>query len=267
MATNNMNLFEEEESHHFKSRAPLAERIRPRRLDEFIGQEDLIGFGSPLRQLIEGDSNISFILWGPPGSGKTTIARIIARLTACRFHEISAVNAGVADIRKIISFAEKSLKSMGKSSILFIDEINRFNKVQQDSILPYIENGTLRLIGATTENPSFQVIPALRWRSQVFRLNQLRLGEMKKIMRRAMEVSLFDLTIRKADEEALDLIVRHANGDARRALNILETAFAYARSLNKKIVTLSVVEGIVQRASVLYDKGGTEHYDHASAFQ
>ena len=245
--------------------APLADRLRPESWEGFVGQEHLIGEG--LRDLVESGSKLSFILWGPPGSGKTTLARIAARLTKCEFHELSAVNAGVADIRKVIEGARQAWRSKQKGTVLFIDEIHRFNKAQQDAVLPHIENGTVRLIGSTTENPSFEVIPALRSRCQTFRLESLEREQIRDILNRALtdkEKGLGESQL-EISPEAMDMIVSHANGDARRALNILEAANDVVR--DSKQVDLKIVEGIIQQAATLYDKKGTEHYDHASAFQ
>ena len=247
----------------------LANRMRPVCWDEFLGQEHVVGEGRPLRKLIEKNSNFSFILWGPPGSGKTTIARLAARLTASEFHEISAVNAGVADIRKVIAHAQKIRKA--RRTILFIDEIHRFNKAQQDSVLPFVEDGTIRLIGSTAENPSIEVIPSLRSRCQIFRLEYLGAKHVREILQKALENKEKGLGNESVtlEDDARDFIVSHANGDARRALNILEAAFDASAPTEDVTANVSrkVIEGIIQQAATLYEKGGTEHYDHASALQ
>ena len=248
---------------------PLAARMRPTTLEKYLGQEHLIAEGLPLRELVETDSGLSFILWGAPGTGKTTLARIAANLTKSDFHELSAVNAGVSDIRNVVQSATQSWRNKGSRTILFLDEIHRFNKAQQDAVLPYIENGTIRLIGATTENPSFEVIPALRSRCQIFRLELLSRESIQKIVLSALTDKANGLGKSRItlQEEAQELIVSHANGDGRRALNLLEAAHDVAVSKKEPKISLKRVEGIIQRAATLYDKKGTEHYDHASAFQ
>jgi putative ATPase len=248
---------------------PLADRMRPVAWNMFAGQEHLVAEGLALRELIESGSQMSFILWGPPGTGKTTLARISARFSDSEFHEISAVSAGVADIRKVIEGAHRTWKTQRKGTVLFIDEIHRFNKAQQDAVLPYIENGTVRLIGSTTENPSFEVIPALRSRCQTFRLESLGREQIRDILDRALsdsEKGLAKSTLQIA-EQAMDLIVSYANGDARRALNVLEAAHDVVAKHDDKQLSLGIIEGIIQKTATLYDKKGTEHFDHASAFQ
>jgi len=266
-----MELFPDYEQSAKEPPPPLADRMRPVNWDDFLGQEHLVREGQPLRRLVEKDSSLSFILWGPPGSGKTTLARIAARLTQSQFHEISAVNAGVADIRKVIDSAEKIWRAKQRRTILFIDEIHRFNKAQQDAVLPFIEKGTLRLIGSTTENPSFEVIPSLRSRCQIFRLDPLERLEIRGILDRALSDPERGLgkDPPPIEEAALDLIVDYANGDARRALNVLEAARDYVRSEERGTASVGpeTILGIIQKSAVLYDKQGDEHFDHASAFQ
>ena len=251
--------------------APLADRMRPRKLEDFFGQTKLIGEGKPLNKLIKGKSNFSFILWGPPGSGKTTIARLAACMSENDFHEISAVNAGVSEIRKIIHGAKNTWSFSKRGSILFIDEIHRLNKSQQDSVLPYVEDGTIRLIGSTTENPSFEVIPSLCSRCQIFRLEALSNDDIRSLLKRGLvdkECGLGnDSFVIEAD--AIDLIISYSSGDARKALNLLEMVRDYSSSVKNgsRQVVAQDVEGIIQSVVILYDKGGTEHYDHASAFQ
>ena len=264
-----MELFPEFEKEMQSPVAPLADRMRPEDWKKFAGQEHLVGEGLPLRELVESGSRLSFLLWGPPGTGKTTLARISARLTESEFYEISAVNAGVADIRKIIEAAHQAWKVKRKGTVLFIDEIHRFNKAQQDAVLPHIENGTVRLIGSTTENPSFEVIPALRSRCQTFRLEALERRQIRDILDGALQDSEKGLgeSSLQISQEAMNMIVSHANGDARRALNVLEAAHDVVTPRGKNQIDLKIVEGIIQQAATLYDKNGTEHYDHASAFQ
>ncbi len=251
--------------------SPLADRMRPRELQHFFGQATLLGEGKPLRKLIIGKSTLSFILWGPPGSGKTTIARLVAKISESHFYEISAVSAGVSEIRKVIEQSKKTWHQSQLGSILFIDEIHRLNKSQQDSVLPHVENGTIRLIGSTTENPSFEVIPSLRSRCQIFRLESLSIKDMESLLERALidkEYGLGNDSF-KIDSDARKLMISYANGDARKLLNLLEAArdFSCCEEDKPRLVDVKDVEGMIQSVAVLYDKGGAEHYDHASAFQ
>lgn len=245
---------------------PLAARMRPRALDEIVGQEHLLGPGRLLRRSIEGDALSSMILWGPPGSGKTTLAEVIARVTRAHFVRLSAVSAGVADLRKVVEDARKLKQFSSQRTILFIDEIHRFNKAQQDAILPHVEHGVVTLIGATTENPSFEVNSALLSRSRVFVLKALSEAQILDLLHRALqdkERGLGQLDI-SVDEDALQQIAIFANGDARAALNVLELA---ARNTSQKggHVRLVEVEDAMQHRALLYDKGGDQHYDTISA--
>ena len=248
---------------------PLAARMRPRDVREIVGQEHLLAPGRALRRGIESDHVASMILWGPPGSGKTTLASVIAQSTRSRFVALSAVSAGVADLRRVVDDAAKLLKATGRRTILFIDEIHRFSKAQQDAILPYVERGTVTLIGATTENPSFEVNAALLSRSRVFTLRALTNDDVAALLRRALadsERGLGALHV-TATDEAIAYLGEYANGDARTALNALEMAASIAptREDGQRVVDLPSVEDTVQKRALLYDKGGEEHYNLISA--
>jgi putative ATPase len=253
-----------------ESSMPLAARMRPRTLDEIIGQESILAPGKVLRRSIEGDTISSMILWGPPGSGKTTLAEVIARHTRAHFVRLSAVSAGVADLRKVVEDARKLRQFSGQRTILFIDEIHRFNKAQQDAVLPHVEQGIVTLIGATTENPSFEVNSALLSRSRVFVLRGLNEEHIQTILRRALadkECGFGKLTI-TIDDEVLQQIAMFANGDARTALNVLELAVQSSKGgpMPKTLdITLQIIEDVMQHRALLYDKGGDQHYDTISA--
>lgn len=245
---------------------PLAARMRPRRFDELVGQEALLGAGRALRRAIERDSIPSMILWGPPGSGKTTLAEIVARTTGAHFERLSAVSAGVADLRRVTGEA-RARRRVGKQTVLFIDEIHRFNKAQQDAILPHVEDGTVVFIGATTENPSFEVNSALLSRAPVFVLQPLSDEEIGTIVDRALEDGdrgLGSAGVR-LDDDARRLLIGLANGDARSALNTLEFAAASLKG-ESKTIDAALVRETIQRRSSQYDKSGEMHYDTISAF-
>ena len=245
--------------------APLAERMRPRTISEYLGQDHILGEGKLLRRLIETDRLTSLIFWGPPGSGKTTLARIIANATKSHFIFFSAIMSGIKEIREVVKEAEDTLKYRGKRTILFVDEIHRFNKSQQDAFLPYVERGTFTMIGATTENPSFEVIAPLLSRCKVLVLNPLSETEVVSILEHALsdaERGLGELHL-SASQEALSFMAEQAGGDARVALNTLETA---ARLAHGGSLTLESAREAMQKKPLLYDKGGEEHYNVISAF-
>lgn len=240
---------------------PLADRMRPDKLGEFLGQEELVGKGKLLQKAIESDQVPSMIFWGPPGSGKTTLAFIIAKQTKSDFQQMSAVSSGLKNLREVISKAEQN-QQLGQRTILFIDEIHRWNKRQQDTLLPYVEKGLLTLIGATTENPSFEVINALLSRCRVFVLKQLETGHMVEIINRALKDEargLAKLKI-KIEKSVIEVLAQMSNGDARIALNVLE----YASSISKNITSVLIKEAF-QKSHLLYDKNGEEHYNIISA--
>ncbi|HEX2179972.1 MAG TPA: replication-associated recombination protein A [Actinomycetota bacterium] len=262
------DLFSDSLESRFDEFAPLAARMRPHSLDEFVGQEHLLGPGSPLRTLIERNALTSLILWGPPGTGKTSLANIVAAATNARYEELSAVNATVADVRRTINQARDVLAGTGRKTILFIDEIHRFNKGQQDALLPSVENRWITLIGATTENPYFELISALLSRCLLVRLESLSPEQIATILRRALTDSEHGLGKSgvQVDEAALEHIVNTAGGDARSALNALEVCVVSAQAEQTDRVSLAMAEQALQRRQVRYDKQGDQHFDVVSAF-
>ena len=246
--------------------APLAERMRPRSLDEFFGQEHLLGPGKPLRLQIERDDSASLIFWGPPGVGKTTLAKIIARSTQASFVEFSAVLSGIKEIKAVMIEAEKAA-GFGSRTVLFVDEIHRFNKAQQDAFLPYVERGSIRLIGATTENPSFEINAALLSRCRVYTLRGLEQNDILSLLERALhdeERGLGALHV-AADPAAIEAIASYASGDARSSLNALEVAAQLAVGRGEGIITRELAAEALQQRVLLYDKKGEQHYDLISA--
>jgi putative ATPase len=239
---------------------PLAVRVRPRGLEEFVGQEHLLASGSALRTAIEQGRPHSMVLYGPPGSGKTTLARIMAERSGAAFEELSAVQAGRAEVRAVIERAAHRSSTSGAQTVLFLDEIHRFNKAQQDALLPAVEEGLVTLIGATTENPAFEVIGALLSRVRVYALNALSAEEIATVLRRAAQGAM------SVDDEAIDFLATRGEGDARTALNALELAAATAGELAEERVTLERAADALQRRAVLYDKQGDRHYDYISAW-
>ena len=265
-----MDLFEYSLQKRGTQDAPLAARMRPTTLEEFVGQEQIVGKEKLLYRAIKGDRLGSLIFYGPPGTGKTTLAKIIANTTKSEFVQINATTAGIKDIKDTVTAAKERLGMFGKKTILFIDEIHRFNKTQQDTLLPHVEDGTLVLIGATTENPYFEVNRALVSRSVIFSLEPLRQKDIASLLRRALadEEKGLGSYHAKMDEDALDFLSNTANGDARAALNALELAVLTTDPDDDGMIhiTLSVAEDCIQRRALQYDKGGDNHYDTISAF-
>jgi putative ATPase len=265
------DLFDHSLEKRINLEAPLAARMRPRTLDEFFGQEEIIGEGRLLRRAIEADRLFSsIILWGPPGSGKTTLAQIIANRTESHFDTLSAVMAGKPELREIINKALERRKLYGKRTTLFVDEVHRWNKAQQDALLPHVENGMVILIGATTENPYFEVIGALVSRSRIFQLRPLEDLDVRRILESALqdEQRGYGKLAISIDESAIEHLIRVAGGDARNALNALELAVESTPPDEKDVITinLEVAQESIQRRAVLYDKDGDAHYDTISAF-
>ena len=254
------NLFSDAANERLADVAPLAQRLRPVRLEDFVGQAEVVGEGSALRLAIAEDRVSSAVFYGPPGTGKTTLARIVAATTGAAFEELSAVSASVADVRRILAEARERLGAEGRRTILFLDEIHRFNKAQQDALLPAVESGLITLIGATTENPYFEVNSALLSRTQIYELQPLSTEELEIVVTRGaaeLEVELSD--------ELVGLVARKAGGDARAALNILELA-AQTAATEGGDVTERHVDDAARKRPLVYDKGGDAHYDFTSAF-
>ena len=268
MAKQGKDLFEASTEAQLRQDAPLAARMRPINFDEYVGQDHLIGKGRALRTSIEADRLPSMVLWGPPGSGKTTLARIIASQTQASFKQVSAVASGVAELRQVIKEAKDIRGMYRRSTILFIDEIHRFNKAQQDVVLPHVEDGTVTLIGATTENPSFEVIAPLLSRCRVFTLKPLEEAQIRNIIERALTdpekgLGREDVSL---EPEALDRLVDLSGNDARIALNTLELAVWVASSSGARVISVDAIEDALQRRTPRYDKSGDQHYDIISAF-
>lgn len=266
-----MDLFEYMRTNTAKEEAPLAKRMRPTTLDEIVGQEHILGSDKLLYRVIKADKLSSIILYGPPGTGKTTLAKVIANTTSAAFKELNATTSGKKDIEEVVKEAKDNLGMYGKKTILFVDEIHRFNKAQQDYLLPFVEDGTVVLIGATTENPYFEVNGALISRSSIFKLNPLSKENIKNLIKRAIEdnekgMGAYDVTI---TNEAVDFLADVSEGDARHALNAIELGVLSTdrdEKTGKIVIDISVAEECIQRRNLRYDKSGDNHYDVISAF-
>jgi putative ATPase len=265
-----MNIFEMQYENMKRNKGPLAERLRPLNFEYFVGQEHIIGEGKILNRAIKADKLSSAIFYGPPGTGKTTLAKIVAEKTNNNFTTLNAVTSGIKDIKEKIQFAVDELSMYNKRTILFVDEIHRFNKAQQDALLPYVENGTIILIGATTENPYFEVNAALISRSLIFEFKKIESYDIKKVLKRAVIDKEKGYGNKKVEitEEALNHIVENSNGDIRKALSALEIGIETTEENDAGIIIIDILiaEECIQRKKVVYDKNGDSHYDTISAF-
>ncbi len=260
------DLFSDQRAERRRANAPLAARMRPANLDEVVGQQGLLAPGSAFRTMVEAGRPVSMILWGPPGSGKTTLARLVATNSGARFEQLSATSAGVKDVREVLAMATRRVENGDGRTVLFLDEIHRFNKGQQDALLPGVEDGIIILVGATTENPFFEVNSPLISRSTVFRTEELAPDEVVDLIRRAMADSVRGIPESAIDEDALDDLANRVGGDARLALNAFELAVTIAAGRDMASVGVEEVGEALQRRVIRYDKGGDRHYDVISAF-
>lgn len=263
-----MDLFQMATEHNLKKKAPLAERLRPRQLDDFVGQKHIVGEGSLLKRCIKADRLQSMIFYGPPGTGKTTLAKIIAEQSSYLYKQINAVTSGIKEIREVIQSAEEGMSFKNTSTLLFIDEIHRFNKSQQDALLPVLENGLIILIGATTENPMFEVNKALLSRSMVLEFKELKEEDLQEVMKKGIDLLEKDeKTIIQMDKNAEQALLYLSSGDSRVMLNALELAVLTTSEMDGKItITSEIISQSIQKKVIAYEKNGNEHYDTISAF-